>query len=91
LDALVTREMAVGELVERVQLAQPLVSKHLRILSNAGLVDCRPDGRRRVYLLRSDRLRPLKSWMDKFEPFLSERLDRLEEHLALNVDGRETS
>ena len=67
LDALVAGERPVGELVEELHLAQTQVSKHLRVLSEVGLVHCRAVGRRRLYRLDHEKLRPLHDWMEKYE------------------------
>src|ERR1700739_3784873 len=82
LDALVAGERPVGELVDVLRLAQPQVSKHLRVLSDAGLGRCRADGRRRLYRLDDQRLRPLHDWMEKYEARWNQRLDRLDDYLA---------
>ena len=63
LDLLLEGERPVGELVERLAVAQPNVSKHLRALSDAGLVRVRPDGQRRIYALRPEPLRELDAWL----------------------------
>jgi|SRR5579872_999819 len=88
LDALVAGERPVGELVDLLHLAQPQVSKHLRVLSDVGLVTCRPQGRRHLYRLNRERLRPLHSWLEKYERAVNERLDRLDDHLR-HVQGKE--
>jgi DNA-binding transcriptional ArsR family regulator len=82
LDALVAGERPVGELVDELHLAQPQVSKHLRVLSDVGLVECRAVGRRRLYRLNHERLRPLHDWMEKYEVTLNERYDRLDTYLT---------
>jgi DNA-binding transcriptional ArsR family regulator len=82
LDALVEGEMAVGELVEGLHLAQPQVSKHLRVLSDVGLVKGRAEGRRRLYRLDDRHLRPLHDWMEKYEAQWNRRLDRLDDYLT---------
>jgi DNA-binding transcriptional ArsR family regulator len=82
LDVLVAGERPVGELVEVLQLAQPQVSKHLRVLSEAGLVTCRADGRRRLYRLDADHLRPLHDWLQKYAREWSRRLDRLDDYVS---------
>jgi len=63
-------------------LSQPTISKHLRVLSDVGLVKCRADGRRRLYRLDDERLRPLHDWMEKYERSWNERLDRLDDYLT---------
>ena len=82
LDALVAGERPVGELVEELHLAQPQVSKHLRVLSEVGLVHCRAVGRRRLYRLDHEKLRPLHDWMEKYERTLNQRFDRLDHYLT---------
>jgi DNA-binding transcriptional ArsR family regulator len=82
LDALVAGEKPVGELVDQLHLAQPQVSKHLRVLSDVGLVQCRAAGRRRLYRLNHEKLRPLHDWMEKYEATLNERYDRLDVYLT---------
>jgi DNA-binding transcriptional ArsR family regulator len=81
LDALVTGEKAVGTIVTDLSLSQPQVSKHLRVLSDVGLVRCRADGRRRLYSLEPARLRPMHDWLAKYEQAWSERLDRMDDYL----------
>lgn len=60
------REWCVNELVESLEVSQPAISKHLRSLREAGLVDVRVDGQRRWYRLRDDRMEPLQSWVHRF-------------------------
>jgi DNA-binding transcriptional ArsR family regulator len=60
------REWCVNELVESLQTSQPAISKHLRSLREAGLVDVRVDGQRRWYRLRKDRMEPLHAWIEEF-------------------------
>jgi DNA-binding transcriptional ArsR family regulator len=62
-------------------MSQPQVSKHLRVLSEVGLVRCRAEGRRRLYRLEPARLRPLQEWLTKYERALNDRLDRLDDYL----------
>jgi DNA-binding transcriptional ArsR family regulator len=81
LDALITGEKAVGTIVDGLSLSQPQVSKHLRVLSEVGLVRCRAEGRRRLYRLEAARLRPLQEWLVKYEQAWNERLDRLDDYL----------
>jgi len=82
LDVLVAGERPVGELVAELRLAQPQVSKHLRVLSKVGLVNCRADGRRRLYRLDQEPLRPLHDWMEKYERSWNKRLDRLDDYVT---------
>jgi DNA-binding transcriptional ArsR family regulator len=81
LDALIGGEKAVGTIVGDVSLSQPQVSKHLRVLSEVGLVKCRADGRRRLYRLDPARLRPLHVWLAAYEQVWNDRLDRLDDYL----------
>ena len=81
LDALITGERAVGALVDDLSMSQPQVSKHLRVLSEVGLVRCRAVGRRRLYRLEPARLQPLHRWLAKYEQALNERLERMDDYL----------
>jgi DNA-binding transcriptional ArsR family regulator len=81
LDALITGEKPVGTIVADLSMSQPQVSKHLRVLSEVGLVSCRPEGRRRLYSLEPARLRPFREWLAKYEQALDERLDRMDDYL----------
>jgi DNA-binding transcriptional ArsR family regulator len=81
LDSLVAGEKAVGAIVSDVSMSQPQVSKHLRVLSEVGLVSCRADGRRRLYSLEAARLRPFHDWLAKYEEAWNERLDRMDAYL----------
>jgi DNA-binding transcriptional ArsR family regulator len=81
LDALITGEKAVGTIVTDLAMSQPQVSKHLRVLSEVGLVKCRAEGRRRLYSLEPARLRPFHEWLAKYEQAWNERLDRLDDYL----------
>ncbi len=81
LDALVGGEKAVGTIVSDLSMSQPQVSKHLRVLSKAGLVQCRAEGRRRLYRLDPAHLRPLREWMAKYEQIMNERLDQMDDYL----------
>src|SRR5215471_15893625 len=81
LDTLIAGEKAVGTIVDDLSMSQPQVSKHLRVLSEVGLVRCRADGRRRLYSLEPARLQPFREWLIKYERALDERLDRLDDYL----------
>src|SRR5436190_14063749 len=81
LDALNAGEKAVGAIVTDLSISQPQVSKHLRVLSEVGLVKCRAEGRRRLYRAEPARLRPLHDWLAKYEQALNERLDRVDDYL----------
>jgi DNA-binding transcriptional ArsR family regulator len=81
LDVLMAGEKPVGAIVDDLSMSQPQVSKHLRVLSEVGLVRCRAEGRRRMYRLEPARLRPLYEWLAKYEQTLNDRLDRVDEYL----------
>jgi DNA-binding transcriptional ArsR family regulator len=81
LDRLRTREHTVGELVDGLGLSQPGVSKHLRVLREAGLVRVRVDAQRRVYALRPEALAELHRWLEPYRRLWSAQLDALERHL----------
>jgi DNA-binding transcriptional ArsR family regulator len=81
LDLLRERARSVGELVKLVGLSQPGVSKHLRLLREAGLVRVRRDGQRRWYELEPEPLAELDEWLEPYRRLWDERLDRLERHL----------
>jgi DNA-binding transcriptional ArsR family regulator len=80
LDVLMTGEKAVGEIVNDLSMSQPQVSKHLRVLSEVGLVRCRAEGRRRLYHLEPTRLRPLHEWLAKYERAWNDRMDRMDDY-----------
>jgi DNA-binding transcriptional ArsR family regulator len=82
LDALGTGEATVGELVDRLGLTQPQVSKHLGVLRAVGLVLVRVDGRHRWYRVNGPALRPISDWVRTFERTWNERLDRLDDLLV---------
>ena len=81
LDLLRVQERSVGQLVDQLELSQPAVSKHLRVLREAGLVTVRIDAQRRCYRLRLDPLRELDDWLAPYRRLWSDHLDALERHL----------
>jgi DNA-binding transcriptional ArsR family regulator len=81
LDLLRDGERPVGELVVEMRMTQPAVSKHLRVLKDAGLVAVRPDAQRRMYRIRPEPLAELDAWLSPYRSMWTESLDRLEEHL----------
>ena len=81
LDALIGGEKAVGAIVDDLSMSQPQVSKHLRVLSEVGLVSFRAEGRRRLYRLEPAHLQPFQEWLAKYEQALNERLDRMGDYL----------
>jgi len=82
LDALRDGEQPVNALVADLRLSQPAVSKHLRVLRDAGLVDVRPDGQRRLYRLRPEPLMELDEWLEPYRQMWRASLDKLERHLT---------
>ena len=78
LDVLAAGELPVNGLVAQLQLAQPLVSKHLRVLRQVGLVDVRDHGRQRFYRLDGQPLKPIHDWVKNYERSWSRRFDRLD-------------
>ena len=81
LNALITGEKPVGAIVNDLSMSQPQVSKHLRVLSEVGLVSCRAEGRRRLYRLEPARLRPMHEWLTNYEQAWNDRLDRMDDYL----------
>jgi DNA-binding transcriptional ArsR family regulator len=71
----------VGGIVEQLHLRQPQVSKHLRVLSDAGLVEARPVAQQRIYSLRPEPFRELGDWLDSYRRLWNERMDRFDEVL----------
>jgi DNA-binding transcriptional ArsR family regulator len=82
LDAIGTGEVTVGELVDRLGLSQPQVSKHLGVLRQVGLVLVRTDGRHRWYRVNGPALKPIHDWVRSFEQTWNSRLDQLDDLLA---------
>jgi len=87
LDLLVGAERPVGVLVDELQLSQPAVSKHLRILRDAGFVDVRSDGQRRLYRVRPEPLREIDVWLAPYRRMWKQRLDDLESHLDRTLEA----
>jgi DNA-binding transcriptional ArsR family regulator len=81
LDLLLDRERSVGDLVKRLRLSQPGVSKHLRVLRDAGLVSVRNEAQRRIYGVRPEPLAEAAEWLEPYRKLWAERLDNLEKHL----------
>jgi DNA-binding transcriptional ArsR family regulator len=78
LDVLAGGERPVNDLVRLLGLAQPQVSKHLRVLREVGAVDVREEGRQRMYRLNGQALKPIHDWVSNYERFWSERFDRMD-------------
>jgi DNA-binding transcriptional ArsR family regulator len=81
LDVLRDGERPVGELVDRLGVSQPTVSKHLRVLKEAGLVEARVDAQRRLYRIRPEPLVELDGWLAPYRRLWTTHLDQLEDHL----------
>jgi DNA-binding transcriptional ArsR family regulator len=81
LSLLVSSQQSVGEIERRLRMSQPAVSKHLRVLRDAGFVESTVDAQRRLYRLRPEPLRELDTWLGQFRRFWSTHLDALELHL----------
>jgi DNA-binding transcriptional ArsR family regulator len=81
LDAVREAECSVNDLVQRVGMHQPGVSRHLKVLRDAGLVDVRRDAQRRMYRLRAEPLMELDEWLEPYRAHWAGRLDALERHL----------
>ena len=88
LDLLRESERSVTDLVGVLGVSQPAVSKHLRVLRDAGLVTARPDAQRRMYRLRPDPLRAIDEWLEPYRRLWAASLDALERHLdSMPTDG----
>jgi DNA-binding transcriptional ArsR family regulator len=81
LSLLASAERSVGDIEQRLRLPQPSVSKHLRVLREAGFVESRVDAQRRLYRLRPEPLMELDAWLAQFRRFWSAHVDALERHL----------
>ena len=81
LSLLVLSEQSVGEIERQLQMTQPTVSKHLRVLREAGFVESTVDAQRRLYRLRPESLQALDAWLAPFRRFWSAHVDALERHL----------
>ncbi|MCI2421048.1 metalloregulator ArsR/SmtB family transcription factor [Saccharopolyspora sp. K220] len=89
LDLLRTGERAVGDLVDQLPLSQPTVSKHLKVLREAGLVEVRQDAQRRWYRLRLEPLAEIDTWLAPYRRMWQDRLDALERHLDTMPDPKD--
>jgi DNA-binding transcriptional ArsR family regulator len=82
LNGLLSGPQPVSALVDAVGMSQPVVSKHLRVLRDAGLVSVEPDGQRRLYSINAEPLAELDDWLKPYRKFWSAKLDALERHLG---------
>jgi DNA-binding transcriptional ArsR family regulator len=87
LDLLVGHERPVGDLVDAMGASQPAVSKHLRVLRRAGLVEFRTEAQRRIYRVRPEPLRDVDEWLQPYRELWSSHLDSLEQHLSTPDTG----
>ena len=87
LDLLVERERPVGDLVRILSLSQPAVSKHLKVLRDAGLVESRTDAQRRIYRVRPEPLREVDEWLAPYRRQWADRRNALERHLEIMADS----
>jgi DNA-binding transcriptional ArsR family regulator len=78
LDLLARGERPVGDLVATLRMSQPLVSKHLRVLRDVGLVSARDEGRQRIYRVDAGALRPIREWLASYTAAWEERFDRMD-------------
>ena len=81
LSLLVSSQQSVGEIERQLRMPQPTVSKHLRVLRDAGFVESTVDAQRRLYRLKPEPLQELDAWLTQFRRFWSAHLDALERHL----------
>jgi DNA-binding transcriptional ArsR family regulator len=81
LDLLLAHERPVGAIVDELRISQPAVSKHLRVLRDAGLVDAKVDAQRRIYSVRAEPLQAVDEWLQPYRRLWASRLDALERHL----------
>ena len=81
LSLLVSSQQSVGEIERQLRMSQPTVSKHLRVLRDAGFVESTVDAQRRLYRLKPEPLREIDAWLEQFRRFWSAHLDALERHL----------
>lgn len=81
LDQLRVTDRTVGELVEAITVSQPTISKHLRVLRDAGLVSCRTAAQHRIYRIETDPLQRLDEWLEPYRRLWAHHLDALERHL----------
>jgi DNA-binding transcriptional ArsR family regulator len=81
IDLLLREPLPVGTVADRLGLRQPQASKHLRILSDAGLVEVRPDAQRRIYALRAQPFQEIDGWLERYRSLFAEQFERLDQVL----------
>jgi len=87
LGLLVVSEQTVGEIERQLRMTQPAVSKHLRVLREAGFVECTVDAQRRLYRLKPEPLQEVDAWLAPYRWMWADRLDRLGDHLETMPDA----
>ena len=90
LDLLAAGELAAGDLADRFPVSRPAISRHLRVLREAGLVTTRTDGKRRLYALDPRPLRELDAWLEPYRDLWAQRLDALDTEIARGRRARRT-
>jgi DNA-binding transcriptional ArsR family regulator len=90
LSLLVSSQQSVGEIERQLRMSQPTVSKHLRVLRDAGFVESTVDAQRRLYRLKPERFREVDAWLAPFRHFWSTHLDALERHLDRMIEDPAT-
>lgn len=88
-ELLLEEPLPVGKIAEKLKLNQPQTSKHLRVLSDAGLVDVHPIANRRIYKLRPEPFQELDRWLDSYRQMWEARMDRLDDYLK-TIQGKKT-
>ena len=91
LNYLALQERPVGEIVDALEMGQPSVSKHLRVLKDVGLVHARRDGRQIFYKTNADGIRPLHEWTETFERYWQHQLNRIKERAEAKSEGQKKS
>lgn len=91
LSLLASQEQSVGDIERRLQMTQTSVSKHLRVLREAGFVEARIEAQRRVYQIRPEPLMEVDAWLSPFRRFWSTHVDALERHLDRMAEGQSPS
>jgi DNA-binding transcriptional ArsR family regulator len=91
LSLLVSSEQTVGDIERQLSMSQPTVSKHLRILREAGVVEATVDAQRRVYRLKAEQLQEVDAWLTPFRQLWSTHVDALERHLDKSTSTKRTT
>lgn len=82
--------LTVGEIAEQLEVRQPQVSKHLRVLSDSGIVEVQPSANRRIYKLRPEPFKELDEWIDSYRSIWEDRFDRLDAYLQQLQSNNDT-